>query len=70
MSGLDGSALNDHANSEDDNVEHDGVLSREGFGDEARVETSEPCSQFEDGSHPSLFGLIVDPVSHVLDSSV
>lgn len=65
MAHLDRSALNDHANDEDADVEDDSVLPRQRFGEKTRVQATEPCTQFKDCRHPAFLGRVVDPVSHV-----
>ena len=60
MATSDGSDLNDNTNDEDTGGDQDAVLSRGSLSDETRHDGSEPSSEFQNGSQPSLLCWVVN----------
>lgn len=54
----DGGGLDNDTDDEDGGGDEDGVLSREGLGEETGDEGTEPSTEFEDGGEPALARLV------------
>ena len=65
MTGLDRRCLHHDPNDENGNVDDNRILSREGFREEAGIQTAQPGSELQNGDEPAGFGRIGGIVTHI-----